>query len=92
VIVGEFGETYLRLFVSVEGKCDFFVTPKTHRKETIMSINLHCPVCRTGSSMQSKQCKSCGFEFKKRRKYRVIVRGHDGRRVSKVVDSISMAK
>ena len=57
-----------------------------------MAINLICPKCSTNLSVKSKICKNCDYEFKSRKKYRVVVKNQYGKRISKVLDSISMAK
>jgi predicted amidophosphoribosyltransferase len=57
-----------------------------------MAINLICPKCSTNLSLKSKICKGCDYEFKSRKKYRVVVKDQYGKRISKVLDSISMAK
>ena len=57
-----------------------------------MAINLICPKCVTNLSVRSKICKNCGYEFKNGKKYRVIVKDQNGKRISKVLDSISVAK
>jgi integrase len=57
-----------------------------------MAINLICPECHTNLSTRTKICKNCGYEFNIEKKYRVIVRDHSGKRISKVLDNISMAK
>ena len=57
-----------------------------------MAINLICPKCSTNLSVRSKICQNCGYEFKNRKKYRVVVKDQYGKRISKVLDSISIAK
>jgi integrase len=57
-----------------------------------MAINLICKRCKSNVSVRSKVCSSCGYSFGNGKKYRVIVKGKNGRRVSKVLHSISMAK
>ncbi len=57
-----------------------------------MAINLICKRCKSNLSVRSKVCKNCGYSFGNGNKYRVVVKGKNGRRVSKVLHSISMAK
>ena len=57
-----------------------------------MAINLICPDCKSNLAVGSKVCKNCGYVFNNGRKYRVIVKGKNGKRITKVVASISMAK
>ena len=57
-----------------------------------MAINLHCSKCKSSSSLKSNRCNKCGSDFSKDKKYRVVVKTHAGKRVSKVIDSISRAK
>jgi hypothetical protein len=57
-----------------------------------MAINVNCPNCGSDCSLRSKRCKKFGHRFESGRKYRVIVRSSDGKRVSKILESISAAK
>ena len=57
-----------------------------------MAINLVCSECKSNHSLKSRVCKSCGHKFKNGRKYRVIVKGTNGKRTSKVVESLLVAK
>jgi hypothetical protein len=57
-----------------------------------MAINLICYQCKSNLSLRSKVCKNCGYQFNNAKKYRVVVKGKNGKRISKVLDSISMAK
>ena len=57
-----------------------------------MATNLFCYKCKTTSSLKSKVCQKCGQEFGDTRKYRVVVKMADGRRVSKVLDSLKIAR
>ena len=56
-----------------------------------MAINLFCSNCKSSSVLKSKICQRCGQDFDKR-KYRVVVKFSDGHRVSKVLESIKMAR
>jgi integrase/ribosomal protein L37E len=64
----------------------------THLRRGKMAINLHCSECKSSSSIRSKRCSKCGYDFSKDRKYRVVVKAPDGKRISKVLDSITKAK
>ena len=57
-----------------------------------MAINLICNNCKSNLSVRSRLCKNCGCNFNNGKKYRVVVRCQNGKRTSKVFDSISMAK
>ncbi len=57
-----------------------------------MSINLHCSNCKSSSKLRKRYCRNCGYDFNNGRKFRVVVKSHNGRRVSKVVESISNAR
>jgi len=57
-----------------------------------MAINLICPECNTNLSLKAKICRNCGNKFKNAKKYRVIVKDQNGKRISKVIDNISVAK
>jgi hypothetical protein len=37
-------------------------------------------------------CKKCGFTFEARRKYKVVVMGANGKRITKVLDDLHRAK
>jgi len=56
-----------------------------------MAINIHC-VCKSDSHLNAKKCGKCGTPFPADRKYRVVVKRMDGKRVSKVVDTLQQAK
>ena len=58
-----------------------------------MTINLHCPECKSGAKIGTKECKKCGTKFTpNNRKYRVTVKIFNGKRKSKIVDSLELAK
>ncbi|MBA3027363.1 MAG: site-specific integrase [Desulfobacteraceae bacterium] len=58
-----------------------------------MSITLHCPICKSGAKIGTKQCKKCNNKFKpSNRKYRVTVALSNGKRKSKIVESFELAK
>jgi len=57
-----------------------------------MSINAFCSKCKRTSALKSKCCSKCGYDFADGRKYRVVVRNHEGKRVTKVLNSITLAK
>jgi len=57
-----------------------------------MATNLFCSNCKSTSSLKAKVCRKCGQDFGDSRKYRVVVKSADGRRVSKVLDSLVMAR
>jgi hypothetical protein len=57
-----------------------------------MAINIICTVCKNNLALRSKICKNCGYDFSNGRKYRVVVVGNDGKRISKVFTSLSTAK
>jgi len=58
-----------------------------------MTINVHCPRCKSGARLGTKECKKCNHKFTPgNRKYRVTVKLTTGKRVSKIVDSLELAK
>ena len=57
-----------------------------------MAINLVCYVCKSNHSLRSKVCRNCGYDFNKGRKYRVVVKRADGKRTSKMVENLAVAK
>ena len=57
-----------------------------------MATNLFCSKCKSTSSLKAKVCRKCGQDFGDNRKYRVVVKLPDGQRVSKVVDSLKVAR
>ncbi|SHJ77248.1 Site-specific recombinase XerD [Desulfatibacillum alkenivorans DSM 16219] len=57
-----------------------------------MGINLYCKTCKSSLSLQTKICPKCGSAFTQGKRYRVVVKGSDGRRVTKLVDTLNMAK
>ena len=58
-----------------------------------MTITVHCPKCKSGAKVGSKKCKKCEFKFSTtNRKYRVVVKLPNGKRKSKLVESVDIAK
>ncbi len=58
-----------------------------------MTINLHCPKCKSGAKIGTKECRKCNHKFTPgNRKYRVTVKLGTGKRRSKVVESLELAK
>lgn len=58
-----------------------------------MTITLHCPKCKSGAKIGSKGCRKCGFKFTpSNRKYRVSVKLSNGKRRSKIVESLNLAR
>ncbi len=58
-----------------------------------MTINLHCPECKSGAKIGTKECKKCNHKFTPgNRKYRVTVKLSTGKRKSKIVESLELAK
>ena len=57
-----------------------------------MAINLHCSKCKSSSSLKSKRCPRCGYDFAGGRRYRVVITAANGKRITKVVDSFSVAQ
>ncbi|MCP3681436.1 MAG: hypothetical protein GY861_01980, partial [bacterium] len=58
-----------------------------------MSITLHCPRCKSGAKIGTKQCNKCSNKFTpNNRKYRATVTLLNGRRKSKIVESFGLAK
>ena len=57
-----------------------------------MAINLICPECKSNLSLRVRICKNCRYYFSNGKKYRVVVKDQNGRRISKVLDSLAMAK
>ncbi len=56
-----------------------------------MAINLICRSCKSNANVRSRECKKCG-ESLSGCMYRVIVKSHDGKRVTKSVDNITTAR
>ncbi len=58
-----------------------------------MTINVHCPQCKFGAKVGTKTCRKCSHKFiPGNRKYRVTVKLANGKRKSKVVESLDLAK
>ena len=57
-----------------------------------MAINLICPECKSNLSLRARICKNCGYYFSNGKKYRVVVKDQNGRRISKVLNSLAIAK
>jgi len=55
-----------------------------------MTITVHCPKCKSGAKIGTKECN---LKFTtSNRKYRVAVKLPNGKRKSKVVESLELAK
>ncbi len=57
-----------------------------------MAINLICPECKSNLSLRARICKNCGYYFSNGKKYRVVVKDQNGRRISKVLNSVAIAR
>ncbi len=58
-----------------------------------MTITVHCPKCKSGAKISTKKCKKCNHRFTpNNRKYRVTVKLSNGRRKSKIAESLELAK
>jgi integrase len=58
-----------------------------------MTINVHCPKCKSGAKIGTKECKKCNHRFTPgNRKYRVTIKLSTGKRKSKIVESLELAK
>lgn len=57
-----------------------------------MAISLFCKKCKVSSGLRTKVCAKCGEPFGTSKKYRVVVSLPEGGRVSRVVDSLAMAR
>ncbi len=58
-----------------------------------MTINVHCPKCKSGARIGTKECRKCNHKFTPgNRKYRVTVKLATGKRKSKIVESFELAK
>ena len=56
-----------------------------------MAILIYCPTCKSTYELDSKECSKCGKPFSRDKKYRVFV-DMKGRRVTRVVDNLTMAR
>jgi len=56
-----------------------------------MAIHIFCPVCKTSNSLEAKVCSGCGKTFGRDKKYRVCV-SVKGRRITRVVDNLTLAR
>ncbi len=58
-----------------------------------MTINTRCLNCKTDSKLTAKKCLKCGRKLTpKNRRYMAIVKLSNGRRVSKMVDNLELAR
>ena len=58
-----------------------------------MAINIICPACKSNCALRTNICKKCSNDLKSgSRKYRVVVGRYDGRRITRELKSLSIAK
>jgi hypothetical protein len=57
-----------------------------------MPIQLHRPKCKSTAALRKRNCKKCGHPFAQGKMYRVVVKAHDGRRVTKMLSDLGPAK
>ncbi|MCE5333612.1 MAG: site-specific integrase [Desulfobacteraceae bacterium] len=56
-----------------------------------MAIQIFCTNCKTSNGMDAGKCSKCGAVFGRSKKYRVVV-SVKGRRATRVVDNLSIAR
>ena len=56
-----------------------------------MAIQIYCTGCYTSNRLEAKECSNCGATFGRDKKYRVCV-SIKGKRVSRVVDNLTIAR
>jgi integrase len=56
-----------------------------------MAIHIYCTKCYTSNGLEAKVCSACGAPFGRDKKYRVCVSAK-GRRVTRVVDNLTLAR
>jgi integrase len=59
-----------------------------------MAILTFCSNCKTSNRLDAEKCSKCGTVLGRNRKYRVCVsvKGHRGKRITKVVDNLTLAR
>ena len=58
-----------------------------------MTINIRCLNCKADSKLTAKVCRKCGKKLtSKNRKYRAIVKLPNGKRASKMIDILELAR
>lgn len=57
-----------------------------------MGIFIRCTKCKSDHKLGTKVCKRCGAKLATNKKYKVAVKGIDGRRTVRLVDTHSLAK
>ena len=57
-----------------------------------MGIFLRCTKCKSDHKLGVKVCKRCGSQLATNKSYKVAVKGLDGRRTVRLVDTFSLAK
>jgi ribosomal protein L40E len=56
-----------------------------------MAIQIYCSNCYTSNGLDAQKCSSCGKAFGRDKKYRVQIQVK-GKRTSRVVDNLTMAR
>ena len=57
-----------------------------------MSVNQVCSSCKSVTSLRAKVCKNCSYKFGSQKKYKVVVKGVNGKRTAKILDDLNRAK
>lgn len=57
-----------------------------------MAVYQVCSECKSVLSVRAKACRNCGSTFGSQKKYKVVVRGVNGKRTTKVLDDLLRAK
>ena len=57
-----------------------------------MAVNQVCSECNSVLSVRAKACKKCGFKFGSQKKYKVVVKGINGKRTTKVLHDLHQGK
>jgi integrase/ribosomal protein L40E len=66
----------------------------TPKKRGPMAIHSFCTHCKTSNGLEAEKCSKCGKAFGRNKKYRVCVsvKEHRGKRVTRVVDNLTLAR
>ena len=57
-----------------------------------MAIYIRCTKCKTDHKIDITECRKCGGNLKRNKKYKVVVKNLDRSRTVRIIDTLTLAK